>query len=106
MSERFISAVAVNDKELKDLGVEVLSASVYSVFEHKMWIEHALSKMVAGGIPFHMVSDADGNVGQDYGVYGESFGTEMRGRLIIDPEGIIQVIEVLTPAIGQRLSAR
>jgi peroxiredoxin (alkyl hydroperoxide reductase subunit C) len=89
---------------LQDLGVEVLSVSVDSVFVHKMWNDHELSKMVDGGVPFHMVSDAAGNVGKEYGVYNESLGVELRGRFIIDPDGIIQAMEVLTPPVGRRLA--
>jgi alkyl hydroperoxide reductase subunit AhpC len=99
-----VSAVADNYGMLQELGVEVLSVSVDSVFVHKMWNDHELSKMVDGGVPFHMVSDAAGNVGKVYGVYNESLGVELRGRFIIDPDGIIQAMEVLTPPVGRRFA--
>jgi peroxiredoxin (alkyl hydroperoxide reductase subunit C) len=50
-----------------------------------------------------MVSDGAGNVGTIYGVYDEDKGVEMRGRFIIDPDGIIQAMEVLTPPVGRNL---
>ena len=37
--------------------------SVDSVFVHKMWDDHELSKMVKGGVPFPMLSDGGGKVG-------------------------------------------
>ena len=38
--------------------------SVDSVFVHKMWVDHELSKMVKSGkIPFPMLSDAGGKWG-------------------------------------------
>jgi alkyl hydroperoxide reductase subunit AhpC len=86
------------------LGVEVISMSVDSVFVHKMWNDHELAKMVEGGVPFHMGSDAAGNVGKVYGVYDENAGVELRGRFIIDPDGVIQGMEVLTPPVGRRLA--
>jgi len=86
---------------LKELGVEVLSASTDSRFTHKIWNEGELSKMVQGGIPFPMLSDAGGRIGAVYGVYDEAAGVDIRGRLIIDPDGIIQAMEVLTPAVGR-----
>jgi alkyl hydroperoxide reductase subunit AhpC len=89
---------------LQALGVEVISMSVDSVFVHKMWNDHELSKMVEGGVPFHMASDAAGNVGKVYGVYDENAGVELRGRFIIDPDGVIQGMEVLTPPVGRKLS--
>jgi alkyl hydroperoxide reductase subunit AhpC len=85
----------------KDLGVEILSISVDSVFTHKIWQEEELSKMVQGGVPFPMLSDAGGKVGQIYGVYDENAGVNTRGRFIIDPEGLVQAIEILAPPVGR-----
>jgi len=78
--------------------------SVDSVFVHKMWNDHELSKMVKGGVPFPMLSDAGGKVGTIYGVYDEDAGVENRGRFIIDPDGVIQGFEVLTPPVGRNVS--
>ncbi|MBS3810205.1 MAG: redoxin domain-containing protein, partial [Desulfobacterales bacterium] len=64
--------------------------SIDSMFVHKMWNDHELSKMVDGGIPFPMLSDAGGRVGRVYGVYDEEGGVDTRGRFIIDPDGVIQ----------------
>jgi len=60
----------------------VLSASVDSVFVHKMWNDFELSKMVKGGIPFPMLSDAG---------------------FLIDPDGTIVGYEVLTPPVGRNV---
>jgi peroxiredoxin (alkyl hydroperoxide reductase subunit C) len=85
------------------LGVQVLSMSIDSVFVHKMWNDNELSKMVAGGVPFPMLSDGGGKVGTVFGVYDEQAGVETRGRFIIDPEGVIQGYEVLTPPVGRNI---
>lgn len=61
-----------------------------------MWNDHELSKMVQDGIPFPMASDQAGNLGRAYGVFDEGQGIELRGRFIIDPDGVIQAMEVLT----------
>ncbi len=71
--------------------------SIDSMFVHKMWDDHELSKMVDGGVPFPMLSDAGERVGAAYGVYDEEAGVETRGRFIIDPDGVVQGFEVLTP---------
>jgi peroxiredoxin (alkyl hydroperoxide reductase subunit C) len=92
-----VSAVADKYAVLQKLGVEVISASVDSHFVHKMWNDHELCKMVEGGVPFHKASDQAGNVGRAYGVWNENQGIELRGRFIIDPDGVIQAMEVMTP---------
>ena len=99
-----MSAVAAKYPELQKLGVEVISVSVDSHFVHKMWNDNELTKMVEGGVPFHMASDQAGNVGRAYGVWDENQGIELRGRFIIDPDGVIQAMEVMTPPVGRRLS--
>ena len=77
--------------------------SIDSVFVHKMWVEDELSNMVKNGVPFPMLSDAGGKVGQVFGIYDEDAGVETRGRFIIDPEGIVQGFEVLTPPVGRNV---
>ncbi|RLA97291.1 MAG: alkyl hydroperoxide reductase, partial [Deltaproteobacteria bacterium] len=98
-----MSAVADRYTEFQELGVEVLSVSVDSQFVHKVWDAEELSKMVDGGIPYPMVSDGAGNIGKVYGVYDEAGGVDLRGRFIIDPDGVVQAMEVLTPAVGRKV---
>lgn len=98
-----MSAVAAKYPQFRELGVEVISVSVDSQFVHKMWNDTELSKMVDGGVPFHMASDAAGHLGSAYGVYDDEAGVDVRGRFIIDPDGMIQGMEVLTPPVGRRV---
>jgi len=90
--------------ELKALGVEVLSVSTDSTFVHKIWEEEELNKMTESGIPWPMVADGAGNLGRVYGVYDEANGVNIRGRFIIDPDGVIQAAEILTPPVGRKVS--
>ena len=78
--------------------------SIDSMFVHKMWNDHELRNMVQGGVPFLMLSDAGGKVGTVYGVYDENAGVEARGRFIIDPDGVVQGYEVLTPPVGRNVN--
>jgi peroxiredoxin (alkyl hydroperoxide reductase subunit C) len=75
--------------------------SVDSQFVHRVWQEQELAKIVKGGVPFPMLSDAGGNIGRVYGVYDEESGLDVRGRFMIDPDGVIQAIEILTPPVGR-----
>jgi alkyl hydroperoxide reductase subunit AhpC len=87
--------------DFQALGVAVLSVSIDSRFIHKIWQEQELSKMVEGGVPFPMLSDPGGRIGTVYGVYDAVAGVDIRGRFIIDPDGIIRAMEVLTPEVGR-----
>ncbi len=98
-----MSAVADKYPVFQELGVDVYSVSVDSQFVHKVWNDNELSKMVEGGVPFPMISDAGGNLGKIYGVYDDQAGVDVRGRFIIDPDGVIQGMEVLTPPVGRNV---
>jgi alkyl hydroperoxide reductase subunit AhpC len=99
-----LSAVAVKYEELKSLGVQVLSCSMDSRFIHKIWQEEELSKMVPGGVPFPMLTDVGGQIGRLYGVFDEAAGVDIRGRFLIDPDGVIQAMEILTPPVGRNVA--
>ncbi len=99
-----MAAVAARYDELKALGAQVLAISVDSRFVHKIWQEEELSKMVPGGVPFPMLSDGGGRIGTVYGVYDEDAGVNIRGRFIIDPDGVIVAMEVMTPEVGRNFN--
>ncbi len=75
--------------------------STDSRFVHQIWQAEELSKMVPGGVPFPMLSDAGGLVGTLYGIYDEDAGVDIRGRFIIDPDFVIRASETLTPEVGR-----
>ena len=60
--------------------------------------------MVPDGIPFPMLSDGGGRIGQIYGVYEESAGVDIRGRFLIDPDFVIQAAEIMTPPVGRNFA--
>ena len=79
--------------------------STDSMFVHKMWVDNELSKMTGSGtIPYPMMSDGGGKIGEVYGVYDENAGVDVRGRFLIDPDGVVQGFEVLTPPVGRNVS--
>ena len=86
------------------MNAEVLSVSTDSRFTHKIWQRDELAKMLKGGVPYPMLSDAGGKIGRVYGVYEPAAGVNIRGRFIIDPDGVIQAMEVLTPSVGRNVS--
>ena len=78
--------------------------SVDSPYSHKIWQEGELSKIIPGGLPYPMLSDPGGEIGKLYLVYDEEAGVDIRGRFLIDPDGIIQAMEILAPAVGRNVA--
>jgi len=93
--------VAHRYAEFRALGVEILALSVDSPHVHKAWQEHELSKMVEGGLPYPMLSDRAGRIGEQYLVYDDEAGVDNRGFFIIDPDGVLQVAQVLNASMGR-----
>ena len=93
--------VAQRYDEFRALGVEILAISVDSPHVHKAWQEHELSKMVEGGLPYPMLTDRAGRMGEQYLVYDDEAGVDNRGFFIIDPDGVLQVAQVLNASMGR-----
>ncbi len=51
-----------------------------------------------------MASDPSGAVSRAYGVWNEKTGLSQRGRFIIDPDGVIQAVEVLIGPVGRNVA--
>jgi peroxiredoxin (alkyl hydroperoxide reductase subunit C) len=81
-----------------------MAISTDSRFSHKIWQEMELSKLIPNGVPFPLLSDAGGKIGKVYGVYEDAAGVDIRGRYIIDPDGVIQAVEILTPSVGRNVA--
>lgn len=84
--------------EFKKLGAEILSVSTDTVFVHKAW--HNESKAIKK-IKFPMLADPTGKLSKMMQVYIDEEGVALRGSFIIDPEGVLQTIEVNTNDIGR-----
>lgn len=85
------------------MDVAVLVCSVDSQFVHKSWEEHELKKLMPNGVPFRMLADPGGKIGQLYSVFDDNENVDIRGRFIIDPDGVIQAAEILTPPVGRNV---
>ncbi len=72
-----------------------------SVFVHKMWDEQEISKMIGEKTPFPLLSDACGHIGKAYGVFSENDSINLRGSFIIDPNGLVQSMEIVNAPVGR-----
>ncbi len=86
---------------LKELGVEVYSISTDTHFTHKAW--HDSSEAI-GKITYTMIGDPSQKISRNFQVLNEEEGLADRGTFIIDPEGIVQAVEVNAGGIGRDAS--
>lgn len=86
---------------LKSLGVEVYSCSTDTHFTHKAW--HDTSDAI-GKIEYIMIGDPSHVISRQFDVLDEEAGAAQRGTFIIDPDGVVQTIEINADGIGREAS--
>lgn len=87
--------------ELKELGVEVFSVSTDTHFVHKAWHENSDA---VGSIEYIMIGDPSQKISRDFDVLNEESGLADRGTFLIDPDGVIQTVEINADGIGRDAS--
>ena len=84
--------------ELQGMGVEVFSVSTDTHFSHKAW--HDTSDAV-GKIRFAMLGDPTGAITRNFECMREAMGLADRGTFVVDPDGIIQLVEITSEGVGR-----
>ncbi|HDZ08799.1 alkyl hydroperoxide reductase subunit C [Pseudohongiella sp.] len=93
--------LADNYAELKSRDVEVYSVSTDTHFTHKAW--HDSSETI-GKITYPMIGDPTGIISRNFEVMIEEVGLAERGTFVIDPDGVIQIVEISAGNIGRDAS--
>jgi peroxiredoxin (alkyl hydroperoxide reductase subunit C) len=84
--------------ELQKLGVEVYSVSTDTHFSHKAW--HDTSPAI-GKINYYMLGDQNHVLSTNFDVLREGQGLADRGTFVVDPEGVIQLVEITSEGVGR-----
>lgn len=85
----------------KELGVEVYSVSTDTHFTHKAW--HDTSPAISK-IEYIMIGDPSHQLSRMFDVLDEEQGLAQRGTFLIDPDGVIQAVEINADGIGRKAS--
>ncbi len=93
--------VADHYAEFQKLGVEIFSVSTDTHFTHKAW--HDSSETI-GKIKYTMIGDPTLTISRNFEVLREDQGLANRGTFIVDPQGVIQALEITAEGIGRDAS--
>lgn len=85
-------------EDFQRLGVEIFSVSTDTHFTHKAW--HDTSDTI-GKVRYTMVGDPTGAITRAFGVMREAEGLADRGTFLVDPDGVVQLVEVTAEGIGR-----
>ncbi|HLS50865.1 MAG TPA: alkyl hydroperoxide reductase subunit C [Burkholderiaceae bacterium] len=84
--------------EFQKIGVEIYSVSTDTHFSHKAW--HDTSDAI-GKVKYPMLADPTHALARNFEVLIEEEGIALRGTFVINPEGVIKVMEVHDNGIGR-----
>ena len=90
--------VADHYEELQKMGVEVYSVSTDTHFVHKAW--HDASDTIRK-IKYTMLGDPSWQISQNFDCLREGQGLADRATFIVDPDGVIQAMEITAEGIGR-----
>ena len=83
---------------LQSLNVEVYSVSTDTHFSHKAW--HDTSPAI-NKINYFMLGDQSGTLTNNFDVMRPGVGLADRATFLVDPEGVIQFMEITSEGVGR-----
>ena len=95
-----IAAMNAKLDEFRKMGVEVLAVSTDTQFSHKRFVE---TEPLLEGLRMTIAADPTGQVTRSFGVMIEAEGVALRGRFIVNPDGIIVTEETMAPSVGRNV---
>lgn len=93
-----LADLADNYDTFQKMGVEIYSVSTDTHFTHKAW--HDTSDSIKK-IQYPMVGDPTGTLSRNFDVMIADDGMAMRGTFVINPDGIIKIMEVNDGSVGR-----
>jgi len=96
-----IAAMNAKYDEFQELGVEILAVSTDTKFSHKRFVE---TEPILAGLKLTIGADPTGTVSRAFGVMIEDEGIALRGRFLINPEGVCVAQEVQAPMVGRNVN--
>lgn len=90
--------IADHYDEFQKRNVEIYSVSTDTHFTHKAWHD---SSDTIGKIQYTMIGDPTGEITRNFDVMREGQGLADRGTFVVDPNGVIQAMEITAEGIGR-----
>ncbi len=87
--------------ELQALGVEVYAVSTDTHFSHKAWHD---SSPAIGKVKYHMLGDQNHTISNNFDILREGVGLADRGTFVVDPDGVVQLVEITPEGVGRNAS--
>jgi len=96
-----IAAMNAKYDEFQAMGVDILAVSTDTKFSHKRFVE---TEPLLKDLKLTIGADHTGTVSRAFGVMIEEEGIALRGRFLINPEGVVVAQEVQAPSVGRNVN--
>ncbi len=96
-----IAAMNAKYDEFQAMGVDILAASTDSKFSHKRFVE---TEPLLKDLKLTIGADGTKEVSRAFGVLLEDEGVALRGRFLINPDGVVVAQEVQAPSVGRNVN--
>ena len=96
-----IAAMNAKYDEFQSMGVEILAVSTDTKFSHKRFVE---TEPLLKDLKLTMGADGTKEVSRAFGVLLEDEGVALRGRFLINPDGVVVAQEVQAPSVGRNVN--
>ena len=83
---------------LQQLGVEVYAVSTDTHFSHKAWSD---TSDKIGKLEFPFLGDQLHTLSKNFDVLREEMGLADRATFVVDPDGVIQIMEITSEGVGR-----
>lgn len=83
---------------LQSMGVEVYAVSTDTHFSHKAWAD---TSEKIGKLKFPFLGDQNHVLANNFGVLREGVGLADRATFVVDPDGVIQIMEITCEGVGR-----
>jgi alkyl hydroperoxide reductase subunit AhpC len=96
-----IAAMNAKYDEFQSMGVEILAVSTDTKFSHKRFAE---TEPLLKELKLTIGADGTKEVSRAFGVLLEDEGIALRGRFLINPDGVVVAQEVQAPSVGRNVN--
>ncbi len=96
-----IAAMNAKYDEFQAMGVDILAVSTDTKFSHKRFVE---TEPLLKDLKLTIGADTTKEVSRAFGVLLEDEGIALRGRFLINPDGVVVAQEVQAPSVGRNVN--
>jgi alkyl hydroperoxide reductase subunit AhpC len=90
--------------QFRSYNCELIGLSTDSAYCHLAWTELDRKEGGIGQVRFPLIGDIGGRISKDFGFYHEPSGHDLRGTVIIDPDGLIVHFSLNQTEVGRSVT--